>query len=76
MKVNELNFILLAPYSGNIWEYLNSYALRYFMERWCGFGPAYADAAVWAGLPEIPEMPHYPDDGSIRNLGDVLVVNF
>ena len=27
-------------------------------------------------LPEVKAMPHYPDDGSIRNLGDVIVVNF
>lgn len=75
-NIGELDFILLAPYSGDILEYLNSYALRNFMERWCGFGPAYADASAWADLPEVRQMPHYPDDGSIRNLGDVIIVNF
>ena len=75
-QMDELNFILLTPYDKESTEYLNSYAWRKMMERWCGFSPAYANEADYADLPEVKAMPHYPDDGSIRNLGDVIVVNF
>ena len=74
--MNELDFIHLDPYGGTLRDYLNSYAWGSFMERWCGFSPAYADPGDYQGLPEVQEMPHYPDDGSIRKLGDVILVNF
>ena len=75
-NIDELDFIQEPPYEKSISDYLNSYAWRAFMERWCGFGPRYADAAAYANLPEVQDMPHYPDDGSIRIIGDTIVVNF
>ncbi|MBQ9211771.1 MAG: glucosyltransferase domain-containing protein [Clostridia bacterium] len=74
--MQELDFILLTPYDGTLGDYLNSYGWRKFMERWCGFSPAYANEALYENLPEVQAMPHYPDDGSIQKLGEVIVVNF
>ncbi len=75
-NIDELDFIRLDPYGYNLEEYLNTYAWRAFMERWCGFGPKTADPAEYANLPEVQAMPHYPDEGSVRRVGDAVVVNF
>ena len=75
-NISELDFIHLAPYGETMEGYVNSYAWHSFMERWCGFGPAWADPTGYAEMPEVKSMPHYPDDGSIRWMGDVIVVNF
>ena len=75
-NISELDFIHLDPYGETLQEYVNSYGWRAFMERWCGFGPVWADPADYADLPEVKAMPHYPDDGSIRKWGEVILVNF
>lgn len=74
--ISELDFIHLDPYGETLQGYVNSYGWRAFMERWCGFGPVWADPADYAELPEVKAMPHYPDDGSIRKWGEVILVNF
>ena len=75
-SIRELDFIHQPPYGDDITGYLNSYAWGVFMERWCGFSPVYADPADWAEREEIKNMPHYPDDGSIREIDGTIVVNF
>lgn len=47
-----------------------------FMEVWCGFAPPKADSAALEQLPEVQEMPHYPDAGAIRWIDGVIVVKF
>ncbi len=46
------------------------------MKIWCGFLPVMKNAEEYEQLPEIVEMPNYPDAGSIKIVGDVLVVKF
>lgn len=75
-NINQLDFIHLDPYGETIQGYVNSYSWRAFMERWCGFGPAWTDPTDYVDLPEVKAMPHYPDDGSILRMGDVILVNF
>ena len=75
-NIDELDFIKLDSYGDTIESYINSYAWTSFMERWCGYGPLYHDGKEIRSLPEVQEMPHYPDDGSIRILQDVIIVNF
>ena len=75
-NIDELNFIHLPPYGEEIEGVLNSYAWRAFMERWCGFSPAWTEEAPYLNLPEVRDMPHYPDDGSIRLVEDAIVVKF
>ena len=51
---------------GNTWqEFIN---LR------CGFAPPAADPASFAALPQVQEMPCYPDNGSIRMISGTIVV--
>ena len=75
-NLDELDFIHLDPYGETLQGYVNSYAWRAFMERWCGFAPAWGDPADYTDLPEVQTMPHYPADGSIRRIGDAMVVQF
>ena len=46
------------------------------MDRWCGFRPKLADSESFAGLPQVEQMPHYPEDGSIQVINDTVVVKF
>lgn len=48
----------------------------YFMNDWCGFSPEIADEEDFADLPEVIDMPYYPDDGSIKIINDTVVVKF
>ena len=75
-NIGELDFIHLDAYGEDMETYLNSYAWTSFMERWCGFGPVYDSGDSVLGLPEVQAMPHYPDDGSIRVVNGIVVVNF
>ena len=75
-NIDELDFIHLDSYGETSESYINSYSWTVFMERWCGYGPEYHDGSGLRDLPEVRDMPHYPDDGSIRIVQDVIVVNF
>lgn len=47
-----------------------------FLDVWCGFAPPMAEAADFENLPEVQQMPHYPDSGSIRGIDGTIVVKF
>ena len=75
-QVKELSFrdYSVLPYKST-YALLNSYAWRKFVASWCGFTPR----VVYGNFrdhPEVKEMPHYPDDGSIRLIDKVIVVKF
>lgn len=57
-------------------SYLNSYAWRKFVQKWCGFDPTVGDASYFQSLPEVEAMPSYPDDGSIQIIDSTVVVKF
>ena len=63
------------PYGG-VEGYTNNYRWKEFMLQWCGYSPTLADGKDFADLEEVREMPHYPDDGSIRVINGTLIVNF
>ncbi|MBQ6587164.1 MAG: glucosyltransferase domain-containing protein [Butyrivibrio sp.] len=67
--------IVLEPYY-DVYGYVNCYSWKSFMWQWCGFAPERVDANEFAEMDEVKEMPHYPDDGSIKVINDTLVVNF
>ncbi len=84
-QMKELDFISLNTYDSTLQGYLNDHAWLYFLRRWCGFDPVLygADAQdpkktgeKFAKRPEVQEMPHYPDEGSVRVVDGVLVVHF
>ena len=58
---------------------INNYAWIYFMKIWCGYEPQLVekgDRLKLETLPEIRNMPQYPDDGSIKIIDGVVVVKF
>ncbi|MCC8164111.1 MAG: glucosyltransferase domain-containing protein [Lachnospiraceae bacterium] len=70
----EFKEIELIPYDSS--SILNNYAWRITMKIWCNFDPETLDASAYADLPEVQEMPSYPDSGSIQMLDGVIVVKF
>ena len=75
-NLEELDFLTLGTYDDNIQGYLNNWAWRQFLARWCGFEPRTVDPATVEDWPEVTAMPSYPDDGSIQVIRDVVVVKF
>ena len=73
--IGELDWIHTMAYEHSLRDFLNSYSWREFMEVWCGFTPVYCEDEGMQYLPEVQEMPVYPEPGSIRVIRDVLVVN-
>lgn len=71
----ELQFIQTSAYN-DLSSYLNDYAFEKYMMRWCGFAPTILDSAEYEALPEVQEMPNYPDDGSIQIINGTVVVKF
>ncbi|MDE6707998.1 MAG: glucosyltransferase domain-containing protein, partial [Oscillospiraceae bacterium] len=57
-------------------EGINNYAWIEFMNNWCGFSPETVDEEEFINLPEVIDMPYYPDDGSIKIINDTVVVKF
>lgn len=55
---------------------LTAHSFREFLSQWCGFDAEIVDEKEYRGIPEIEEMPHYPDAGSIRIIGDTVVIKF
>lgn len=46
------------------------------MKMWCGFDPETADSTTYEQLPEVVQMPNYPDAGAIRVIDGVVVIKF
>jgi hypothetical protein len=74
--LEELEFLKLAPYDADLQAYLNDWAWEAFLARWCGFSPKTVKPETVEDWPEVQAMPRYPDDGSVRVIRDVVVVNF
>ncbi len=70
----EFKEIKIMPYDSS--SILNNYAWRITMKIWCNFDPETRDASEYENLPEVLEMPSYPDSGSIRMIDGVIVVKF
>lgn len=72
---SEYEGITIPPYSGNNW--INNYNWSTFMYYWIGYAPEiYPNGADLLESSEVIFMPHYPDDGSIKVINEVVVVNF
>ena len=66
----------MADSVGNLPEYANDYEWKNFMRYWCGFSPKEAYGADFKDLPEVKQMPSYPDDGSIKVINNTVVVKY
>ncbi len=73
----EFQNIRLKPYE---WDTaISDYTWEEFMAEWCGFHPYMVfseENSSFAQMEEVQNMPHYPDDGSVRIIEGVVVVNF
>lgn len=76
-EIDELNYIHVSPYFGFRQLLNTTEPWREFMKIWCEFQAWEVDnVGYYRGMPEVQEMPKYPDEGSIRVIGDTLVVKF
>jgi len=71
----EFEPVTLLSY-GNVKEYISDYSWQVFLRNWTGFSAAFKDQGEFESLPEVAEMPSYPDSGSIKIIGDTIVVKF
>ena len=76
-EIDELNYIHVSPYFGFRQLLNTTEPWREFMKIWCEFQAWEVDnVSYYRRMPEVKEMPKYPDEGSIRVIGDTLVVKF
>ena len=64
----------IAPLPYDASPFSIGYSWQDFLTLWCGFTPTYVDGEDFAGLPEVQEMPGYPDAGSVRMVDGTVVV--
>ena len=74
-ELNALADIRIAPYSG-VNAYVNDYLWIDYMGIWCGYYPSIIGEDQFKELPEVIEMPSYPDQGSIRVINDTVIVKY
>ncbi|MCD8249934.1 MAG: glucosyltransferase domain-containing protein [Lachnospiraceae bacterium] len=74
ISLQEFKEIEIVPYDSS--SILNNYAWRITMKIWCNFDPETLDASEYEELPEVQEMPCYPDSGSIQMIDGVIEVKF
>ncbi len=55
---------------------ISNYAWKEFMNDWCGYYPELAEPSEFSDLPEVENMPRYPNSGSICIVDDTIVVKF
>ena len=72
---SNLDHVTQHPYGG-LSDYLNNYNWKYFVRNWCGFSPDWKNGDELLHLPEVQNMTHYPDDGSIMVIDDKVVIRF
>lgn len=50
---------------------------QFYLMHHCGFAPEFVDdTAAIEGMEEVKDMPCYPDEGSVKVIDDIVVVNF
>ena len=75
-NMDELNLLSLSGYNEETEIYLNNWAWKRFLQRWCSYDAYEFDDEDAENWPEVKAMPCYPADGSIRVVNDVVVVKF
>lgn len=75
-ELNGFNSFYIAPNYSMKNDGINDYAWIEFMNNWCAFSPETVDEEDFVDLPEVIDMPYYPDDGSIKIINDTVVVKF
>lgn len=73
-RIDGFGALTMAPLPYDATPFCVGYSWQDFLNLWCGFCPPTADPEAFEALPEVQAMPVYPDSGSIRMVGDTLVV--
>ncbi|MBR1777795.1 MAG: hypothetical protein IJ752_04330 [Alphaproteobacteria bacterium] len=55
---------------------VNDYMWKEFVSNWCAYSPDFARSEDFENLPEVQEIPHYPDYASIKVIRNTVVVKF
>lgn len=66
-------FITYMPYRLSI---VNNYSWKKFVKVWTGYDPVILEEDKFKDLPEVQNMPAYPDYGSIKVIDETVVVKF
>lgn len=74
-EIQELNYIHVHPYFG-FRQLQETEPWRIFMEIWLNFKAWEEEPERFITMPEVKEMPCYPNDDSIQIIDGVLVVKF
>lgn len=74
----EFRDVRLVPYLyDDRHQLINNYAWKDFMALWCGYSPVVLEnTEKFEALPEVLAMPRYPLEGSVRVVGQAVVVKF
>ena len=76
LEMKQWTEIRMLPVVGSVKDVINDYSWLRFINHWCAFHPVYEDASLVENLPEVKDMPSYPDDGSIKVINEMVVVKF
>ena len=74
-NIQELDHINLLPVHYGLQNALKV-SWRNYMTYWCGFTAHEIDPHEIMNRPEVEAMPHYPEEGSIKVIDDIVVVKF
>lgn len=72
--IPELDNIMFFPYWGLKTTLQGPW--KEYMKIWCGYSAHEVDQSYFIDRPEVQAMPHYPAEGSIKVIDDIVVVKF
>lgn len=75
-RIDGFGALTMAPLPHDATPFCVGHFWQEFLDFWCGFKPPAASPEDFENLPEVAAMPTYPNSGSIRMIGDTLVVKF
>lgn len=73
-SIPQFDEIFIYPYNSS--EFINDYNWKITMQLWCGFEPETLTSFDYMQMPEVMQMPNYPDEGSIKVIDGTVIVKF
>ena len=73
--MENLSDIRIIPYE-DLFNYVNNYIWKIYMQRWCGYNPIIIDGTDLVNNEEVKQMTCYPDAGSIKVVDNRVIVRF
>ena len=72
---SQLDHVTQNPF-GDMEFFINNYNWKNFVKNWCGFSPEWRNGNEVLNLPEVGNMPRYPDEGSIILSDEKIIIRF